>query len=119
MTRSSLRLRGYSRARLLASAIRAAVTGWVRRNSGARISGVAGCIRDMEHAYSKDGGLAVLYGNIAPEGTIDLPLNDITIPVGGTVDFTVTNEGTAAAAAVVITDVGKALAHMARTSSSR
>jgi dihydroxy-acid dehydratase len=29
-----------------------------------------GCIRDVEHAYSKDGGLAVLYGNIAPEGCI-------------------------------------------------
>ena len=26
----------------------------------------AGCIRDIEHAYSKDGGLAVLKGNIAP-----------------------------------------------------
>jgi dihydroxy-acid dehydratase len=29
-----------------------------------------GCIRDIEHAYTKDGGLAVLYGNIAPEGAI-------------------------------------------------
>ncbi|MCX4189948.1 dihydroxy-acid dehydratase [Methylophaga sp. OBS3] len=29
-----------------------------------------GCIRDLEHAYSKDGGLAVLYGNIAEEGCI-------------------------------------------------
>ncbi|MBC6458719.1 dihydroxy-acid dehydratase [Actinomadura sp. HBU206391] len=29
-----------------------------------------GCIRDVEHAYTKDGGLAVLYGNIAPEGAI-------------------------------------------------
>ena len=29
-----------------------------------------GCIRDMEHAYSTDGGLAVLYGNIAPDGCI-------------------------------------------------
>jgi dihydroxy-acid dehydratase len=29
-----------------------------------------GCIRDVEHAYSKDGGLAVLYGNIALEGSI-------------------------------------------------
>ncbi|MCK5858883.1 MAG: dihydroxy-acid dehydratase [Abyssibacter sp.] len=29
-----------------------------------------GCIRDVEHAYSKDGGLAVLYGNIAKEGCI-------------------------------------------------
>tara|TARA_R110001606_G_scaffold1937_17_gene7948 strand:+ start:16879 stop:18726 length:1848 start_codon:yes stop_codon:yes gene_type:complete len=29
-----------------------------------------GCIRDLEHAYSKDGGLAVLYGNIAERGCI-------------------------------------------------
>ena len=29
-----------------------------------------GCIRDIEHAYSKDGGLAVLYGNIALNGSI-------------------------------------------------
>ena len=30
----------------------------------------AGCIRDVAHAYSKDGGLAVLYGNIAKDGSI-------------------------------------------------
>ncbi|HSH83554.1 MAG TPA: dihydroxy-acid dehydratase, partial [Guyparkeria sp.] len=29
-----------------------------------------GCIRDYEHAYSKDGGLAVLFGNIARDGCI-------------------------------------------------
>ncbi len=29
-----------------------------------------GCIRDIEHAYSQDGGLAVLYGNIAPDGCV-------------------------------------------------
>ena len=29
-----------------------------------------GCIRDVEHAYSTDGGLAVLYGNIAKDGCI-------------------------------------------------
>ena len=29
-----------------------------------------GCIRDIEHAYSEDGGLAVLYGNIAEDGCI-------------------------------------------------
>src|SRR6266516_2625257 len=29
-----------------------------------------GCIRDLAHAYSPDGGLAVLYGNLAPEGAI-------------------------------------------------
>ena len=31
---------------------------------------VNGCIHDMEHAYSKDGGLAVLYGNLAEDGCI-------------------------------------------------
>ena len=30
----------------------------------------AGCIRDLAHAYSKDGGLAVLYGNIAQDGCV-------------------------------------------------
>ncbi len=29
-----------------------------------------GCIRDLEHAYSKDGGLAVLYGNLAIDGCV-------------------------------------------------
>ena len=29
-----------------------------------------GCIRDVEHAYSKDGGLAVLFGNIAQDGCV-------------------------------------------------
>ena len=29
-----------------------------------------GCIRDLAHAYSKDGGLAVLYGNIAEDGCV-------------------------------------------------
>ena len=29
-----------------------------------------GCIRDMEHAFSKEGGLAVLYGNIAEDGCV-------------------------------------------------
>jgi dihydroxy-acid dehydratase len=29
-----------------------------------------GCIRDKAHAYSQDGGLAVLYGNIAEKGCI-------------------------------------------------
>jgi dihydroxy-acid dehydratase len=29
-----------------------------------------GCIRSAEHAYSKDGGLAVLYGNLAPNGCV-------------------------------------------------
>ncbi|HEX5303165.1 MAG TPA: dihydroxy-acid dehydratase [Streptosporangiaceae bacterium] len=30
----------------------------------------AGCIRDVEHAYTADGGLAVLFGNLAPDGAI-------------------------------------------------
>ena len=29
-----------------------------------------GCIRDVDHAYSKDGGLAVLFGNIALDGCV-------------------------------------------------
>jgi len=29
-----------------------------------------GCIRNAEHAYSRDGGLAVLYGNLAVDGCI-------------------------------------------------
>jgi dihydroxy-acid dehydratase len=29
-----------------------------------------GCIRDVAHAYTKDGGLAVLFGNIAQDGCI-------------------------------------------------
>ncbi|MBM9459252.1 dihydroxy-acid dehydratase [Nocardioides sp. zg-536] len=29
-----------------------------------------GCIRDFEHAYSADGGLAILHGNLAPEGCV-------------------------------------------------
>jgi dihydroxy-acid dehydratase len=29
-----------------------------------------GCIRDLQHAYSKDGGLAVLFGNIAKDGCV-------------------------------------------------
>ncbi len=31
---------------------------------------VNGCIRNVENSYSKDGGLAVLYGNIARKGSI-------------------------------------------------
>jgi dihydroxy-acid dehydratase len=29
-----------------------------------------GCIRDVEHAYSADGGLAILYGNLAERGCV-------------------------------------------------
>ncbi len=30
----------------------------------------SGCIRDIAHAYTKDGGLAVLFGNIAKDGCV-------------------------------------------------
>jgi dihydroxy-acid dehydratase len=30
----------------------------------------SGCIRDLDHAYSRDGGLAVLFGNLAADGCI-------------------------------------------------
>jgi len=36
----------------------------------ADLNGVDGCIREVEHAYSADGGLAVLHGNLAEEGCI-------------------------------------------------
>ncbi|GIG58170.1 dihydroxy-acid dehydratase [Longispora fulva] len=29
-----------------------------------------GCIRSVEHAYSADGGLAILFGNLAPDGCV-------------------------------------------------
>ncbi len=29
-----------------------------------------GCVRDAAHAYSADGGLAILYGNLAPDGCV-------------------------------------------------
>ncbi|MFI7211801.1 dihydroxy-acid dehydratase [Micromonospora maritima] len=29
-----------------------------------------GCIRDRDHAYSADGGLAILHGNLAPDGCV-------------------------------------------------
>lgn len=29
-----------------------------------------GCVRDLAHAYSVDGGLAILHGNLAPEGCV-------------------------------------------------
>ncbi len=31
---------------------------------------VAGCVRDVPHAYTQDGGLAVLHGNLAADGAI-------------------------------------------------
>ncbi len=36
----------------------------------ADLDAVNGCIRDFEHAYSKDGGLCVLFGNLAQDGCI-------------------------------------------------
>src|SRR5207302_2868722 len=34
------------------------------------LDAAGGCIRDVEHAYSQDGGLAILFGNLAPEGAV-------------------------------------------------
>ncbi len=31
---------------------------------------VGGCIRSVEHAYTKEGGLAILRGNLAPDGAV-------------------------------------------------
>ena len=36
----------------------------------ADLNSESGCVRSVEHAYSTDGGLAVLYGNIATDGCI-------------------------------------------------
>jgi dihydroxy-acid dehydratase len=41
-----------------------------KRYNSVDIDRAKGCIRDMDHAYSKEGGLAVLSGNIATEGCI-------------------------------------------------
>jgi dihydroxy-acid dehydratase len=41
-----------------------------RRYEALDIDRTSGVIRDIEHAYSKDGGLAVLYGNLAEDGCI-------------------------------------------------
>ncbi len=41
-----------------------------RRYSSLDLDRDGGAIRDVEHAFSKDGGLAVLYGNIAADGCI-------------------------------------------------
>lgn len=41
-----------------------------RRWNSLDVDRAEGCIRDAEHAYSKDGGLAVLFGNIAPRGCV-------------------------------------------------
>ncbi len=41
-----------------------------RRYAALDLNREEGCIRDVEHAYSADGGLAVLYGNVARDGCI-------------------------------------------------
>jgi dihydroxy-acid dehydratase len=41
-----------------------------RRYPGLDLDRANGCIRNKEHAYSQDGGLAVLFGNIAEKGCI-------------------------------------------------
>ncbi len=40
------------------------------RYSALDLDCASGCIRDVEHAYAKDGGLAVLSGNIAQDGCV-------------------------------------------------
>ncbi len=70
----------------VAGSVDAAVSGFYRAAPGGVPSQVAfsqdrryaeldrdraqGCIRDRAHAYSQDGGLAVLYGNLAEDGCI-------------------------------------------------
>ena len=39
----------------------------------------SGCIRDVKHAYSQDGGLAVLFGNIAERGCVVKPQVSMTV----------------------------------------
>ena len=34
------------------------------------VDAAGGCIRDVEHAYTVDGGLCMLYGNLAPDGAV-------------------------------------------------
>jgi dihydroxy-acid dehydratase len=41
-----------------------------RRYTELDLNRASGCIRDKAHAYSQDGGLAVLHGNIAEDGCI-------------------------------------------------
>jgi dihydroxy-acid dehydratase len=44
--------------------------------------GADGCIRDVAHAYTTDGGLAILFGNLAPDGcvvkTAGVPVESLT-----------------------------------------
>lgn len=66
-------------ATLEAKDIYASSPGWIKNlEMGSQINAYKtldldrekGCIRNMENAYNKDGGLAVLYGNIARKGCI-------------------------------------------------
>ncbi|MEI6412869.1 MAG: dihydroxy-acid dehydratase [Pseudomonadota bacterium] len=41
-----------------------------RRYATLDLDRIEGCIRDRAHAYSQDGGLAILHGNLAPEGCV-------------------------------------------------
>ncbi len=41
-----------------------------RRYDAVDLDRASGVIRDLDHAYSRDGGLAVLYGNLAEDGCI-------------------------------------------------
>ncbi len=41
-----------------------------RSYADADTDAVGGCVREVQHAYSADGGLAVMYGNLAEEGCI-------------------------------------------------
>mgnify|MGYP002629577669 CR=1 FL=1 len=41
-----------------------------KRYNGLDLDRQAGCIRDVEHPYSADGGLAVLYGDLAEDGCV-------------------------------------------------
>lgn len=48
------------------------ITGFAQNNfyESTDLDASEGCIRDVQHAYSKDGGLCVLYGNLATNGCI-------------------------------------------------
>ena len=54
---------------LIHSAARTVEGTWAQRIAAAQIRDEQ-VIRDREHAYSQTGGLAVLYGNLAPEGAV-------------------------------------------------
>ncbi len=54
---------------LIDAGVRTVEGSWVERLENAEIRD-EDVIRDREHAYSRTGGLAVLYGNLAPEGAV-------------------------------------------------